>query len=226
MGSGMRDGTRENLFRAAVKVFAREGYRGATVREICRLAGAANVSSINYYFGGKEELYKEILDLIFSEYGKHKAKQTGAEKKKPQERLRAFIFAYCEMLYRGVEVDENMRSIFMAEMSRPTPYLDEMAEKYGIPMAGELMGILSELLGPEAPAQVMLDCSVGIVGAIGYYSVAWPLFSRMFPELPKMQTYYPVLADHVYRYSLGGLSAIRKLLLKSGQGKKNRSMKK
>lgn len=53
------------LFWAGVKVFARKGYRDATVREICRQAGVGNINGIHYYFGSKEELYREILEMIF-----------------------------------------------------------------------------------------------------------------------------------------------------------------
>ena len=212
MAEPKRDGTREKLFRAAVKVFASEGYKGATVREICALAGAGNMSSINYYFGSKEELYKEILDLIFSEYQKQKGRQTGPKNRTatPEEQLRHFIEAYCRMLYRRVDGDEDMRSIFMAEMSRPSPYLDRMAAKYMMPQAGELMNILRGILGSKTPPQVLLDCGVSIVGAIGYYSVSWPLFTRMFPDLPALQLYAAELACHVDRLSQGGLETSKK----------------
>ncbi|MCG8637685.1 MAG: TetR/AcrR family transcriptional regulator, partial [Desulfobacterales bacterium] len=60
--------TQKRLFDAGVKVFADKGYRDATVREICKTAGAANINAVNYDFGSKEKLYREILDTIFSAY--------------------------------------------------------------------------------------------------------------------------------------------------------------
>src|SRR5579872_740133 len=54
------DRTREKLIEAAGRVFAEKGYQGATVREICRQAGA-NVASVNYTFGDKLGLYTEVL---------------------------------------------------------------------------------------------------------------------------------------------------------------------
>ncbi len=205
------DDTKQKIFRAAVKVFAAQGYKGATVRDICAAAGAGNVSSINYHFGSKEDLYKTILELIFSEFEKQKRSlpAPGGKMMSPEERLRQFIQAYCHMLYRGVEVDENMRSIFIAEMSRPSPFLDQMARRYMIPQAEDLMDILTGILGRDAPQQVLLDCAVSIVGAIGYYSVAWPLFTRIFPHLPDMRRYADDLAAHVYRFSIAGLKAVR-----------------
>ena len=49
----------ERLLDAAERLFAEHGFDGTSVRE---LAGAAecNVAAVNYYFGGKENLYVEV----------------------------------------------------------------------------------------------------------------------------------------------------------------------
>ena len=52
--------TRQRLIQAATRLFADAGYRGASVRDICNLAGA-NPGAVSYHFGGKRQLYRSVL---------------------------------------------------------------------------------------------------------------------------------------------------------------------
>ena len=52
--------TRERLLQAATRLFADNGYRGASVRDICNLAGA-NPGAVSYHFGSKRQLYRSVL---------------------------------------------------------------------------------------------------------------------------------------------------------------------
>ena len=52
--------TRERLLQAATRLCADNGYRGASVRDICNLAGA-NPGAVSYHFGGKRQLYRAVL---------------------------------------------------------------------------------------------------------------------------------------------------------------------
>jgi AcrR family transcriptional regulator len=52
--------TRKRLLQAATRLFADNGYRGASVRDICNLAGA-NPGAVSYHFGGKRQLYRAVL---------------------------------------------------------------------------------------------------------------------------------------------------------------------
>jgi AcrR family transcriptional regulator len=57
------DDPRARLLDAAERVFAEKGFSAATVRDITALAGC-NVAAVNYYFGGKESLYREMFRRI------------------------------------------------------------------------------------------------------------------------------------------------------------------
>ena len=52
--------TRQRLLTVAERLFADRGFKKVTVREICR-AARANVAAVNYHFGDKLGLYREVL---------------------------------------------------------------------------------------------------------------------------------------------------------------------
>lgn len=56
--------TRERIIDAAHKTFSNAGYDGTSVRQIVALAGT-NIASVNYHFGSKEALYREVVETTF-----------------------------------------------------------------------------------------------------------------------------------------------------------------
>jgi len=56
--------TRENILRAATKVFARYGYEGGSVEKISKAAKSFD-RMIYYYFGSKEGLFIEVIETIY-----------------------------------------------------------------------------------------------------------------------------------------------------------------
>lgn len=200
--------TKERLFYAAIKVFAGKGFKEATVREICQLAEAGNINSINYYFGSKEKLYNAILDALFAAHQMHLAQYPKADT--PLERLKTYIVSYCAMLYGGGEVARDMIQIFTAEMARPSRMLNKIVEKHTRPEAMAMIETVRELLGPDVPEDAVRDTWVSIGSQILYYSYSWPVFSAVFPDHPGMAAYHEKLAEHIFRFSLGGIEAVKR----------------
>jgi AcrR family transcriptional regulator len=52
--------TRDRLIDAASTLFAANGYRGSSVRDICNQA-RCNPGAVSYHFGGKRQLYRTVL---------------------------------------------------------------------------------------------------------------------------------------------------------------------
>jgi AcrR family transcriptional regulator len=68
-GERKRDRAKARLLEAALEIFGNQGLEAATVRQIAQAAGQ-NIAAIEYYFGGKEALYRAVLERIVAEIRK------------------------------------------------------------------------------------------------------------------------------------------------------------
>ncbi len=60
--------TRDNILRAAIDVFARNGFAGGRIEKISKAAHSTD-RMIYYYFGSKEHLFVAVLETIYKELG-------------------------------------------------------------------------------------------------------------------------------------------------------------
>ncbi len=55
------ENSKDKILTTATKLFARKGFDGVSIREICKEADV-NLCMISYYWGGKQELYNAIVE--------------------------------------------------------------------------------------------------------------------------------------------------------------------
>ena len=65
--AGQVQEVRDSILDAAIAVFARKGYRAATMQEIAREAGYTAPSLYNYY-PGQREIFEALVDRLDAEY--------------------------------------------------------------------------------------------------------------------------------------------------------------
>ncbi len=81
--------TRHQILKTAEHIFARDGFAGARMDEIARMA-QVNKAMIYYHIGNKRELYAEVLHHIFSnaiDRFRKSIQQAGT----PEEKLRQYL---------------------------------------------------------------------------------------------------------------------------------------
>jgi len=199
------DATRHQLLEAAGEVFAEVGFRHATVREICRRAGA-NIAAVNYHFGDKEALYTEVL-----RYSQQRAVEKFpplldvSPNAAPEKKLRAFVLSLLLRIFdKGPTAWHG--KLMSREMIEPTAALDSLVEERIRPMAGQLRKIIAEILDCPVDDERVRLCSFSVVSQCMFYSHCQPVILRLFPR----QSFDPVeitrLADHIARFSLAAMN--------------------
>ncbi|HKW31333.1 MAG TPA: CerR family C-terminal domain-containing protein [Verrucomicrobiae bacterium] len=198
------DETRRQLLEAAGGVFAEVGFRNATVREICRRAGA-NVAAVNYHFGDKETLYAEVLrhsqQKAFEKYPPLLGVAADAP---PEEKLRAFVRSFLLRIFDSGSTTQFGR-IMSREMVEPTEALDLLLEVRIRPMADLLRGLVAEILDCSPDDEKIRLCCFSVVSQCVFYHHCRTMITRLFPEQRLDASVVEQLAGHIARFSLAAM---------------------
>ncbi|MFQ5498904.1 MAG: TetR/AcrR family transcriptional regulator [Candidatus Zixiibacteriota bacterium] len=90
-----------SILRAASRIIARDGFEGASVRDVAAAAGV-NLSSLYYYFTNKDELLYTLQRRTF-EALVHNLKQRLEQCTTAEERLRAVISSHFELFAGNID---------------------------------------------------------------------------------------------------------------------------
>lgn len=198
--------TKRRLLEAAGEIFSEKGFKAATVRDICR-AARANVAAVHYHFGDKEGLYKALLVEAFEtglrRYPPDMGVQPGA---RAEERLYAFVHSFLlRMLGSGPFA--WCGKLMARELHEPTPALDHVVERYIMPLAQQLRGIVAEILGGgmQADSRQALLCAMSVVGQCQYIFRSRAVVDRLAPGLRLDPEGIERLARHITDFSVAGL---------------------
>ena len=198
--------TRLRLLQAAGEIFAEQGYRKATIRDICSRAGA-NIAAVNYHFGDKEKLYAAVLQHWLGEALKKYPPDGDLPEGAPaRERLKAFVRSWLfRMLGEGMPAWHG--KLMAREMSEPTCAFEVLMNESVRPMSQRLTGIVKELLGPGVDERTVRDCALSVAGQCCFYRHAHEMITRLFPDHKGTVENIEHLAEHVTNFSLGAIES-------------------
>ncbi|MCP4713691.1 MAG: CerR family C-terminal domain-containing protein [Deltaproteobacteria bacterium] len=207
--------TRQRLLMAAYRIFAENGYRQTTVRDICQEA-QVNVAAVNYHFGDKEKLYLAVCKAACG-ISEDKAPDptfkvpTDAA---PEEKLRVFVQSFLQHIMTAPRPDpanQNMKWKLMArEMNDPTPGLSMMIKEMIRPRFLQLSGIVRDFLGEGCPDSLVRSCCFSIVGQCLHYRFSRHVVMQLNPEQKFDEKSIQQIAGHIVSFSLHGLQGIAK----------------
>lgn len=201
--------TRTRLLEAAESLFSEGGFLSTSVRDITRAADC-NVASVNYYFGNKEKLYREVFRRRFAAIREHKLdrlkevleEQPGSPDLK--RLVHTFVQSYFEPFFdqrRGSRLMDLMGRE-LAEQRLPSSILHEEIVEPVHRAYGEALRKACPRLSTRG-ARLCLHSMAGQMGhALNIYRSLErdPAQKKLFPPLTRM-------AEHIVRFSVGAIQA-------------------
>jgi TetR/AcrR family transcriptional regulator, regulator of cefoperazone and chloramphenicol sensitivity len=199
--------TRERLLKAAARLFADRGFKKVTVREICRTAHA-NVAAVNYHFGDKLRLYREVLQAaIDAMRATSDAARRAGDGRTADEKLRRYLQVYLRRVLDSGS-DTWIHRLINRELADPTPALDMLVDQVLKPRIEYLSGVVAELLHCPPDDERVMRCVTSIQSQAVFY-LPNPLAARLGMTLKLKPGEIDALAHHIVEFSLAGIRAVR-----------------
>jgi len=200
------DLTRDKLIDAAGHVFAERGFRGATIREICRAAGA-NVAAVNYTFGDKMGLYTEVLRHSVRAAKTAMLRVALDPALSPEDTIRGVIRARLMSLCEESRPEWHIRLV-MHEFSQPTPAMGRVVDEGMRPIYDRMRKAVGEIIGLPVDHETTRLSVNSIVGQILFYTFSSPVLAHLQPELKLTANQLDRIADHIADFSLAYLKKV------------------
>jgi TetR/AcrR family transcriptional regulator, regulator of cefoperazone and chloramphenicol sensitivity len=203
--------TRRRLLDVAARLFADRGFGRVTVREICR-AAHANVASVNYHFGDKLGLYREVLQTaIEAMRATTDAARRAGDGLPPDQKLRCFVQVYLRRIVSD-EATTWIHRLMSREALDPTPAFDAIVEQAVQPRLRYLADLVAEMMGCDPGEERVSRCAASINSQWLPYVHA--LRAKLGAAMPHGVSFeltpknVDAVATHIADFSIAGVRAL------------------
>jgi len=199
--------TKQKVLEAASKVFSEVGYHEGTVARICEEAGA-NRASVNYYFGDKQNLYRNVwtqsLRLALSAYPLEPPEEGLA----PEGRLRHFMRSLVLRTFDSGPAGYFAR-IMAFEMTDPQGFLSEELTRGRETLFGVFEGIARDMVGKGANREDLVLCRLMVLTPL--FGMGVRRFRRHAKHVPHgMFEFDPEeMAEWMFLFALAGIEDLK-----------------
>ncbi len=178
--AGYRKGeeTRQRILEVALKAFGDVSYKAATTRRISEAAGVS-LPTLQYYFGGKEGLYRACAEAIVDRYRRRTAAAAAKAAEALNEdraaetarvHLKAVIGALAGFLVGSREA-EGWAQFVARELRDPGPAFEILYENLWRPGVSTTARLIARILGvPEGDPAARIRALLLISSALAFQS--------------------------------------------------------
>ena len=205
----MSDGTKERLLDAAIEQFAINGFEGATIREICRRAGA-NVNAVKYYFEDKRGLHVAAVTEAHRRVTSSKPLPELPSEGSAEERLRSYIRLTVEMVLGGERGNQPHHMLMSRELADPSEVTEQFFRKCIQPRFRFLDTAIAELLPPGTPELDRRLLVFSVVGQCMHYRFGSELVRLLLSKRELARLTPEKVADHITGVILAAIDQYQK----------------
>ncbi len=188
-------GNREAILRAAIKVFAGNGYFSSKVSDIAGEAGIAD-GTVYLYFKSKDEILHSIFDRAMDEFISEGKKEIAAI-----DRPLAKLTRIAELHLEKLGADRDLAIVFQVELRGSTKFMQE----FSAAGFGEYLDLIRQTIEDgqnagdfRADIKPVVAAKI-LYGALDEMVTNWVLSSRSYPLAP--------MAGEVLKIFFGGVLA-------------------
>jgi AcrR family transcriptional regulator len=198
--------TKRKIIEAAGKTFAESGYEAATVRQITDRAGV-NLCAVNYHFGDKSNLYREVLLDGIAEMQQRLLERCASGD--PQERLHRYV----EELVRIAFLDDRPWKwiVMIREMSgiyESSELADVIAEAIK-PNHQLLLSIIRDLSGPDVSAENLEGGAQLVIGMLVHLIHGKGFIRRLSTGITFDPSEMESVVERLYAFALAGIGSLK-----------------
>lgn len=196
--------TRQRVLAAATRQFSAHGFKHVTVRAICKEA-RANVAAVNYHFGDKLALYREVLEQAVAIVEETIDVAIAAGAGEPARgRLAAYVRVHCERMF-AVDGPSVLQQLIQRELQEPTELMESLFDRIWRRRFDYLTAVVAEIVGLDRGDAAIARCVMSLHGQILAFRPN-PMTARR-PDMERAVFQLDPVVDHITRFTLAGCQA-------------------
>jgi AcrR family transcriptional regulator len=199
--------TRAALIDAATAVFADKGFEGGSVRLITEKA-KANQAAVNYHFGSKDGLYREVLRGALHAFDEFVPfDEDELDRIDREEALKAFLRQQLLPLVKRNQLSRYLR-IFNWEALQRTAVFQELIATERIPTVAIAQALVGKFLPADASPEDIMILTIWLTNQAFIFVRNYEYLSQPPANLKVDEPFLERLVETLSRLLIGGVAGL------------------
>jgi AcrR family transcriptional regulator len=209
--SKLKKNAKQKILEAAMEVFGEQGFRAATVREICKKAGV-NIALVNYHFKSKKLLYFELFNAISADIdGRYPIDKFVKPEMTKEEKLKGLIDVLICRFFGpdGLTSSKSRLRLVNREMLEPSDIMEEIILHKMNEYVRNAEHVFYAFLGEDTPKDKIKMLTISLAAQCSYPMFATEMLKKSKLIDKPMPEFCKDLGEHIYEFTIKVLESTR-----------------